>query len=400
MPENQLRRYGSLRDSLGHGTFGDVDRVERFWRTPGWQIAKSNDPNRPAVLLVHGMGQSAASWTAPAGHSTWDYRHGPDSLNLGTHSYPNAGIHKVGVSDQLYDDANSWNAQNSWFNFLKSRGFTVATWTQPGSTFDEAYPSVETAFERLLSETGSQPIALVGHSRGGLLIRKLLKEHENTDRVKWAITLHSPHQGSEFARAPAEIGAEAVDLIDYYAPASVTASFKRTLKDIVVELLRPLNKFVLGDHQRELAPDSPLLRSLASGEAPLNGVKYYSFGGTNPTFLRLYMWIFNSGSAVPRYSWNRGQYFKWGAYPVEISGISPLLDKVRDFVPEVKPGYGDGLVTDRSAHLPANTFPNTTHRTTQLNHAEVLWDRPLQQQVANLMATVSPDLEPVIRHPA
>jgi hypothetical protein len=66
--------------------------------------------------------------------------------------------------------------------------------------------------------------------------------------------------------------------------------------------------------------------------------------------------------------------------PVKIGPLSPIMDALRDFTDEVKPGRGDGLVTDVSARLPWST-----HVTTSLNHAEVLWNRPLQQQVVALI---------------
>lgn len=80
----------------------------------------------------------------------------------------------MGHSDPLNPDA------GNWWDSLVPHGFTVATWDQDGSRFAEAYASTKEAFAKLLFETRNMspppPIALMGHSRGGLLIRKLLKE--------------------------------------------------------------------------------------------------------------------------------------------------------------------------------------------------------------------------------
>jgi hypothetical protein len=49
-------------------------------------------------------------------------------------------------------------------------------------------------------------------------------------------------------------------------------------------------------------------------------------------------------------------------------------------VPEVAPGKGDALVADARSRLPWSV-----HTTTQLNHAELLWDKPLMRKVAGLI---------------
>ncbi|MGH7562134.1 MAG: esterase/lipase family protein [Gemmatimonadales bacterium] len=231
------------------------------------------------------------------------------------------------------------------------------------------------------------PVALIGHSRGGLLIRKLLKEKRTLpgmERVKWVVTLHSPHQGSELGRYPGRMAAEMVNLLDCCVPPVVTAALKPQLKDLITEAMRPLTKILVDFESRELIPDGPLLRDLASAETPMPGVKYYTFGGTNPTFFRLYAWVFDAMSTVPQF---RGltAYYVWRTKPVELTPVSPGLDGIRDFAAEVTVGAGDGLVSNQRARLPWST-----HFTTQLNHAEVLWDRPLQLQVLRLIEPPGP----------
>ena len=266
--------------------------------------------------------------------------------------------------------------------------FTVATWSQPGLSFDEAVPSALAAFDSLLAETRARspsappPVALIGHSRGGLVIRKILKERRaspDAARVKWVVTLHSPHQGSALGEYPGRLVAESVDLVDCCAPPSVTGPLKVQLKNVVTEAMRPMTKMLVEFESRELTPNSPMLRDLANGETPLPGVKYFTFGGVNPSFFRLYSWVFDANSAVPQFK-NASTYFVWHATPVALTPISPMTDRIRPFVREVQAGYGDGLVTDASSRLPWST-----HFTDHLNHAEVLWDRPLQMRVVQLI---------------
>jgi len=355
------------------------------------RISCAADPTRPAILLVHGLHQDARTWTAPSSTEyAYDYQHHPGNKRIGeTHAAPNVGVYMIGKSKWIYrSDENraAWDKENNWFDFLVQQGFTVATWSQKKLTMADAMPSARLAFDSLLAQTAARnpnappPVALIAHSRGGLVVRQLLKEKGSQGRVKWAITLHTPHQGSELGRTPGKLAAEIVDLIDCCAPPIITAPLKAQLKELAVEAMRPMTKLLMDDESRELSPGSPLIRGLAEGEKKLDDVTYYTFGGTNPRVYRLYTWLFDAESAVPQYSASRGQYFVWRVKPVEIASVSPILDKIRDFAPEVAPGKGDALVSDASARLPWSI-----HTTTALNHAELLWDKPLMNKVAGLI---------------
>lgn len=345
----------------------------------GGIIHFSSDRTRPAILLFHGLHQSAESWTKPssAGYN-YDYRHTPKDRSLGKHSAPNAGVYKVGESDKLDVD------QFNWFDFLAQQGFTVAIWSQTCCTFDKAYISAATALDQFVKDTqamnpASPPlIALIAHSRGGLLIRKLLKDKGNVGgRVRWVITLHSPHHGSEVAKTPDVLAEQTAELFNNV---QLPPDVKHPLKELARILVTPLNKQI-DEGSRELAPDSSLIQGLANGEQPVPGVKYYTFGGVNPTLYRFYTWLFTPMSAVPQYK-GLEQYFKWEVKAAEVPGVSPMLNKIRAVVPEIKEGRGDSLVTDQSARLPFSV-----HETDQLNHVEVLWNRDLQMKVVGLLSS-------------
>jgi predicted esterase len=354
------------------------------------RISCAKDPTRPAILLFHGNHEDGRTWTAPS-HTdyAYDYARHPGTKRIGeTHTLPNSGVYKIGASEWLYgSDRAGWDKANNWFDYLVRQGFTVATWSQDMFTVAKAMESTGEAFDSFLVHTAARspgappPVALVGHSRGGLLIRKILKEKGSMGRVKWAVTLHSPHAGSELGRAPGLVVAEVLDLMDCCAPAPV----KQKLRDLVVEIMRPATThcsflWCWNDEDRELQPNSPMLQKIADGEKKLEDVTYYTFGGTNPRVYRLYTWLFDAQSGVPQYSKDRGQYFVWRVKPVEVASVSPILDKIRDFTPEVVPGKGDALVSDARSRLPWSI-----HTTTQLNHAELLWDKPLMAKVAGLI---------------
>ena len=58
---------------------------------------------------------------------------------------------------------------------------------------------IETAVEALITKTGANKIALVGHSMGGLAARSYLRDFGSAKIAK-VITLGTPHQGTWFAR--------------------------------------------------------------------------------------------------------------------------------------------------------------------------------------------------------
>lgn len=366
----------------------DLTRTRGIWFSANGGRFHAGDPTKPAVLLIHGLHQSANSFLKPSAHPRGDrwyfnYSKKPESIRAEKEA-PNAGIFKVGTSERVDVDP------QNWFDFFKGQGFSVATWSQPGLSFDDAYPSAREAFRQLLVETTAlnptnpPPVVLIGHSRGGLIARKLLKEEGPQNRVTHLITLHSPHQGSSLADKTENMCEKMFSL--FSTPGQeVEKKLLRAagLHDDFRSLCTLLNSYIVDGESRELSPTGALISGLAAGEAAAPGVKYYTFGGTVPTFVRYYAWYLTANSAVPQYRVKNGlprQYFIWEAHPREIPVVSPLFDVSAIVAPELQPGKGDGLVSEQSARLPFST-----HFVTRLNHAEVLWDRALQRQVLGLI---------------
>src|SRR5262249_33675024 len=144
---------------------------------------------------------------------------------------------------------------------------------------------------------------------------------------------------------------------------------KKTLLKFVDEVARP--------EYAEQRPDAPLITELNARDRKLDGIRYFTFGGSVPTLVRLYAWIYTKESAVPHRNGLR-IFFRRRAEPQEISLVSPLPDRVpgRPRFPELTPGEGDVLVSDASARLPW-----AQHRTVPLNHRDVLANEALQREV-------------------
>jgi hypothetical protein len=364
-----------------------------WWVQHGGKI-HLGDPSKPAVLLFHGLHRTGRCWTAPSkdgeGVYHFDYKNEPRTLDLGTQSYPGVGVYKIGANTQTVEVD-----PDNWFDFLAGRGFTVATFTQPGLDFDDAVPTAVEALAKFEEQTRAMkpdappPIALVCHSRGGLVGRAVMKQHGSmSGRVKWFVTLSTPHQGSELARAPHAIEQEIRRSVDEALAAATNLPsevplpvLRNSAEDVVVTLMRPLLWMAnreLNDEDRELKPGGTVITSLEQGEQKLDGVEYHTFGGTNPNYFRMCVYMFTGDSA----KLNAGK-FKWSAYPIEVGAVSPMFEDVRDFCAEITPGKGDGLVADARARLPWSK-----HESVGLNHAEFLWDRALQRRVARLLTGV------------
>lgn len=359
----------------------------------GWQF-HAGQPGKPAVLLLHGLAASSRHWTNPA--ATWSIKHAHFDHRAevkdrtGGENGPHVGLRGFALSP-VDDDAGE---KGSFWAYLTAQGFTVATWDQApcmdegkhpsracldGDTFDAAYPSAKAALEELARLSGSAPIALVGHSRGGLLARRLLKDAglPSRSRVKWLITLHSPHQGSSLATAGVSLQKKlqrADDAVRFsFLPEAVRGAAKKLVPDIAGSLNATIDQLVdfLGlEGARELAANGDTLKALRAGEQKPAGVKVVTFGGTSPRVARVHAFVYTAASANPASK-------RWRADPFEV------LDYPGDLklpFPELRPG-GDLLVTDESSHLPWED----QHITHPLNHAEVLWSRTVQKQVAALL---------------
>lgn len=349
------------------------------------------NPSRPAVLLFHGLGQTGTStWIQPSlMGANWDYTTNPATRSLGPgHSKAGVGVLEFGLSNPLAVDS------RNFFDALANAGFTVAEWDQPGITFAQALPSALAAFDKFVVDTRAvnpsapPPIALIGHSRGGLLIRSVLIARGSVGRVRWVITLHSPHGGSDMASFASRCGTDWT--------AGMNVGPLNGQRDAIIAALRaasaPIDAQVNKAFQAELAPGSPLITGLATRERKLPFVRYVTFGGTSPRYVRTYAWGFTPASAFPSGHDNSlppRPTFTWTVVANEmVPFASPMLDIMPHCTPELTPGVGDGLVSDARSHL---SFEDR-HVTDSLNHAEVLWNTTTERII---LAELSQQLTPI-----
>jgi triacylglycerol lipase len=91
-----------------------------------------------------------------------------------------------------------WNA---WLPRLHAQGTpVVAVSLQPVfGSIDEYIAGIDAAVQQLESATGMAPV-IVGHSMGGLALRRWWAERGDNSRVHHAITIGTPHHGTWLAR--------------------------------------------------------------------------------------------------------------------------------------------------------------------------------------------------------
>ena len=101
---------------------------------------------------------------------------------------------------------------------LRRRGFSDLSWFDYGlltSDVRRAAGDFAEAVERLTTDSGYERIHVIGHSLGGLIARYYVQRMSGHERVRTLITLGTPHQGTELARA-----AQVLPLVRQLRPSS------------------------------------------------------------------------------------------------------------------------------------------------------------------------------------
>ena len=241
------------------------------------------DKGATTVLLIHGLTSSARTWTNPMSASNMAKCDYDPKANMRT----DAGI----------DIVTSPKAPRggSYYDTL-GRSFRVATWSQipcmdadhpdaaceTSDTFDAAYRSAPWALRKVLDET-TGPVAIVGHSRGGLIGRRLLKEFGNAGgRIKWFVTLHTPHRGSGLSARDAAVSDMANTMIK---------ALPKEVSKIIGEARDAVSAMAgtAGAEELGMSGSKSIFPALMNGEQQVAGIRYMSFGGNSTAVLRLFV---------------------------------------------------------------------------------------------------------------
>ncbi len=353
--------------------------------------AKPGTYTSPIVLMVHGIGGNAQHWFDPTTmnvNDTWLF-------DLTSHS----SSKNMGLSTSA-----PYQPQNvtSWTTFLNQNSITYINFSQAkaGDLLVYATKEVvdllngleERVFQPFAQDAAANngpmpPLIILCHSRGGLVTRAALKQLGSSaiPHLKKVITLCTPHHGSFMPRLSNDYNNSLHQQLDFThladaLPGPIRSFFKQHILIFFNDLSNQVRQALLHSFGTlaqspgfdELVPDSPTLQALKQDEQPLPGVQYYSFGGSNPTFVNFFLSL-------------AGQTFKL------LETASPLLVDMLSRIPGIHETYGglaelsrgDSAVSQTSSRWP-DTF-QAPHQDLHLNHMQALVDPALQQAVLQII---------------
>jgi pimeloyl-ACP methyl ester carboxylesterase len=342
-------------------------------------------PDKPVVVLLHGFKGNLHHMDTPGSSPGFNYNYSapfPPLRDLGPKPRPGIGIYSV--------EPDPTKEVVGWKPFLEQAGFATANYAQIDPEGSLARPALELAavvtYLRQNPPTHTKKLAFLAHSRGGLLVRKFLKDNLSSQllagQITKVITLGSAHSGTELANL-ALLFQTAIDRV-------IPSLRQQPSCAILAWQLGVIRDIVKSPAYRELRVGSPFLAELAANETPFPGAQYYAFAGTSPLFTRIRVWMYTPDSAIPRWTWPRGTYYRHRIFVTEMPFISPLFNTL-PLSPELSGGAGDILAATQRAYFP---FPAGRY-TFPLNHAELLWDPTTDATLKNavrqrLLETAAP----------
>ena len=285
---------------------------------------------RPVIIFVHGLGLSSRIWT-----DMLNYRvlagYLPIISLIQVHSSVLYRIDHYNNSLQRKKLVTLWDG-------LRGKGFNLICWSEskPYNSIVEVVKELKEVVTTARISFPDLPIALIGHSRGGLIARKYMEQ--NTEDLRALITISTPHRGSSIAKFGIRLSNFFQNLLD---------------RKINNPALQGLISLIRSQALHELYPGSNFLKCL--NDIPYKHIKYISFGGNNPFgFIK----VFQKHPNLIRY--------------LNILAHSVCPD-------ELVSGKGDGFVTVESAHLPWADH----HYTLPDNHASILCNHTVIEIIAN-----------------
>lgn len=328
------------------------------------QIIIKGDPAKQAVVFIHGLGMDRRIWESPDEARILGDRF---PIRFIACKEPETDVCVPKCHHPEHKGLFFGKAQEhlkTLFHDLKEEGFTVITYSQqrPSAEIDAA------ASELGIVITSAEPytkagIVLIGHSRGGLIARKYLKN--GYKRIKALVTLATPHSGSRMAQWAGHLN-PLLSIVSQLIPNSDKGTVAYTLKKII--------DFLKSRAVKELLPDSQFFRTLDDNRH--KGVYYISSGGTNPALLCLYRWI--------EQRINKQDTEKLILRPQKVLSVPDIFESIipqKLFPEEMKKGYGDGLVSASSSRLPWAD----EHYDFDVNHAGILFDKRVRTKIIDAL---------------
>lgn len=306
---------------------------------------------RPVVIFIHGLGMDKNFWTNPLETKIFA-KNIPLKVFAATRPRPAS----IKSGKNLTIGSVPKKIDTLW-TVLRDQGFNLLCWSQrrPVGPINAAVEELDEIMQRAVRLFPDKSLALIGHSRGGLIARKYM-EREVTG-IKALITLSSPHRGSSLSR----IGKRLAPL-----SAFLKGILPKDTHGTVSGVLNNVMDLLDGSALKELMSGSDFFRDLR--DSAVDGINYLSFGGTKTELLTLYKWN-KQGDAL---------------YPKPLLIIPDSLIKVfpASILPdELCPGRGDFMVTAESSVLPWAE----RHYDLNVNHISIIWNKTVIKRVSELL---------------
>lgn len=307
--------------------------------------------DRPVVIFIHGLGVDRLFWTDP-GQTKILAKNIPLSIFAAKRPRPcrsdRQELLTFGTVPSRLD--NLWTA-------LRQKGFSLLCWSQrrPVGPVASAVQELDYVVKETTGLFPGTPVALIGHSRGGLIARKFMERR--VAAVRALITIASPHRGSSLSR----LGSRLLPL-----SRTIQRMLPESAHGAVAGVLRNLTDLIQGRALKELVPGSDFISGLR--DAPARDVHYLSFGGNKTKMLTLYRWRMREGRNHPE-------------------PVMSLPDSIISLLPEsivpdeLLSGRGDFMVTAESSVLPWAG----QHYNLQENHISITWNSTLADRVIQLL---------------
>ena len=310
--------------------------------------------DRPVVIFIHGLGMDKHFWLDPVNTHVLGKS---IPMKAFAASRPRPGAIQRGNKYTIGNVPD--NIHNLW-SALRDQGFNLVCWSQrrPVGPIHTAVEELE-EITRLISRIfHRKSLALVCHSRGGLIARKFMEK--KCSGIKTLITLCTPHRGSSLSV-----------MGSYLSP--LPAFFKKILPGdmhgTVADVIKRAGNLIEGPALKELTPGSDFFRKLK--DTPQRGIHYLSFGGRKTALVTVYKWKRIEGTFYPR--------------PVIVIPDSVLKIVPASIIPdEIRDGKGDFMVTAKSSVLPWAE----RHYTLRANHISITWNRNVITHVRETLETL------------
>ncbi len=341
----------------------------------------------PIIVMVHGIGGNFRHFGDPIGmnpNDTWLFdinaRPPKETKGVGTSPAYKAGA-ALSYTQMLH------NNNLSYVNFSQAK---------PGDLIEFAVNELVAILKGLETQVfqpyeadvaangGTVPaLIILAHSRGGLVTRNALKQLGvgGVPHLRKVITLCTPHHGSWMPKLANDyndflhndmnfniLGNNLPGPIQRFVDSTLEKHLNDVANTIRVSMLHSFGTMATSPGFNELNPDSAMLQGLAPDEQPIPGVQYYSFGGSNPVFMDVFLCVMGQALHL-------------------IGSISPLLVSLISKGTSFDDKYGgmkelhngDSAVSLESSHWPAPF--GAQHQDYKVNHMQALIDRPLQDAV-------------------